>query len=413
MVADVQGWADRAAARVGSRVGARDLAIAAGVLLACIYLPPAGRAGVRSAELDPAELAARGWESVALVVLACLVLVWRRQWPVPVWLAVLALTAADTVVTQLPSRCLPALLVAVSTVAVHTNRRTTVVVAVTTAVTLIIPTLTVTGRSIASDATYALAAFSALAAAVGDSVRNQRALVESAMARAHAAEASREEEARRRVVEERLRIARELHDAVAHHVSVVNVQAGVASHLLESDPAAARAALVHVRSASNEVIEEMRVMVGLLRTDGAAQLVEPPTPGLADLPGLVSRMRSAGLEVVLDDRVGARDLPSTIGLTAYRVLQEALTNAAKHGAGTAHVVLREDPGQLRIEVTNPVAAAAGSPGPAGRPRVAEQGIGHGLLGMRERVAAAGGTLTATSGADFRVSVELPLPGVAR
>jgi signal transduction histidine kinase len=399
--------------RTAPRVAPLDLAIALGVLLACCYLPPAGRAGERTAELDPAALAARGWGSIALVASACLVLVWRRQWPVPVWLTILALTAADTVLTQLPSRCLPALLVAVYTVAVHTNRRTTLVVAAATAVTLIIPTLTVTGRSIVSDATYALAAFSALAAAVGDAVRNQRASVQSALARAEAAEASREEEARRRVAEERLRIARELHDAVAHHVSVVNVQAGVAAHLLESDPQAARAALGHVRSASQEVIEEMRVMVGLLRTEGTAQLVEPPTPGLAEVPGLVARMRAAGLEVDVDDRVGARDLPTTTGLTAYRVLQEALTNAGKHGLGGARVVLREDAGLLRIEVSNPVALPPGGQGPVGGAGPVEPASGHGLVGMRERVAAAGGTLTVASGPDFRVTVDLPLQRAAR
>jgi signal transduction histidine kinase len=300
-----------------------------------------------------------------------------------------------------------ALLVAVYTVATVTTRRTALIVAATTAVTLIIPTLTVTGGSIGSDATYALAAFSALAAAVGDSVRNQRASVESALARAGAAEASREDEARRRVAEERLRIARELHDAVAHHVSVINVQAGVASHLLESDPPAARTALGHVRAASQQVIEETRVMVGLLRTDGNAQLVEPPTPGLTEVPGLVARMRSAGLDVELDDRVGTRELPTSVSLTAYRVIQEGLTNAVRYGTGRARVVLREDGPMLQVVVSNPVTsppAGSGSRNPT---------TGHGLVGMRERVAAAGGTITVTSGAVFQVRVDLPLERVTR
>lgn len=407
IVIGMHGRADRMAARLGSRVAPIDLPIAAGAFIACIYLPPGGRAGSNAAGLDPTDLAARGWDSIALVVLACLALVWRRQWPVPVWLAILGLAAVDTVLTHLPSRCLAALLVAVYTVAVHTNRRTTLIVAAVTAVTLIIPTLAVTGVSIVSDATYALAALSALAAAIGDAVRNQRSSVESALARAEAAEASREEEARRRVAEERLRIARELHDAVAHHVSVINVQAGVASHLLESDPPAARTALVHVRAASQEVIEEMRVMVGLLRTDGNAQLVEPPTPGLTEIPGLVARMRSAGLDVELDDTVGPRDLPTAVSLTANRVIQEGLTNAGKYGTGTARVVLREDGPTLHVEVSNPVASPTGGPGsPA-------ETTGHGLIGMRERVAAAGGTIIVTSGAEFHVRVDLPLERVPR
>jgi signal transduction histidine kinase len=221
------------------------------------------------------------------------------------------------------------------------------------------------------------------------------------VARAEAAEASREEEARRRVAEERLRIARELHDAVAHHVSVINVQAGVASHLLEADPPAARTALMHVRAAGQEVIEEMRVMVGLLRTEGNAQLVEPPTPGLAEVPGLVARMRSAGLDVELEARVGARELPTTVGLTAYRVIQEALTNAGRHGTGTARVLILEDGGILRVEVSNPSACPTSD-------RAADVTTGHGLVGMRERVAAGGGTMTVTPGAVFGIRVDLPL-----
>lgn len=339
------------------------------------------------------------------MALACLALVWRRRWPVGIWLSILALAATDTWITHLPSRCLAALMVAVYTVAVGSTRRTAVVVAAATAATLILPVLVVTGESIGSDATYALAAFSGLAAAIGDSVRNQRESVASALARAEAAEASREEEARRQVAEERLRIARELHDAVAHHVSVINVQAGVAAHLLEADPTAARSALVHVRAASQEVIEEMRMMVGLLRTDGGAQLVEPPTPGLAEVPGLVVGMRAAGLVVEFDDRAGGRELPATIGLTAYRVIQEALTNAAKYGTGTARVVLMQEGQSLHVEVSNPVAEPAPAAGAGHDPSPV---TGHGLMGMRERVAATGGTLTIADGEMFCIRAALPL-----
>ena len=404
----MRGRADRMAAWLGPRVAPVDVAIAGGVCLACLYLPRAGWAVERTAAVDPTELAARGWESIALVVLACVLLVWRRQWPTGIWLTVLTLAVADTLLTQLPSRCLAAVMVSVYTVAVRTNRRTAVVVAAVTAGAVIIPTVFVMDGSIGSDATYALAAFSALAAAVGDSVRNQRESVASALARAEAAEASREELARRRVAEERLRIARELHDAVAHHVSVINVQAGVAAHLVEADPPAAREALVHVRTASQQVIEEMRVMVGLLRTDGNAQLVEPPTPGLTEIPGLVARMRSAGLDVELDDHVGNRDLPTTTGLTAYRVIQEALTNAGKYGTGSARVVLLEEGQTLHVEVSNPVSSPAGAAGPG---RALDGASGLGLIGMRERVEATGGTLTITEGEGFRILVDLPLERV--
>ena len=193
-------------------------------------------------------------------------------------------------------------------------------------------------------------------------------------------------------------------------MSVINVQAGVAAHLVEADPPAAREALVHVRTASHQVIEEMRVMVGLLRTDGNAQLVEPPTPGVTEIPGLVARMRSAGLDVELEDRLGARDLPTTTGLTAYRVIQEALTNAGKYGNGTARVVLLEEGGTLQIEVSNPVASPAGAAGAGHGPSSAS---GHGLIGMRERMAATGGTLTITEGERFHIRADLPLERVGR
>jgi signal transduction histidine kinase len=393
-------------ARPAMRPVPLDMAVAAGALVAGFVLPPGGEAGAR-AGFGAAELAARGWPSAAVLVVACLLLLWRRRWPLPVWVGVLALTAADTVLTGLPSRCLPALMVAVYSVAVRTDRRRAAIVAAATALTLVVPTIAVTGAPVGSDATYALAAFSALAAAVGDSVRNQHDAVRAALERADAAEASRDDEARRRVAEERLRIARELHDAVAHHVSVVNVQAGVASHLMQTDPAGAQAALVHVRTASQQVIEEMRVMVGLLRTDERAQLVEPPAPGLDDVPALVDRMRSAGLYVTVQQRAQVAQVPSTIGLTAYRIMQEALTNAARYGTGTAEVVIDEHGGRLQLEVSNPVAERGMAPA------TAQHSHGLGLVGMRERAAAAGGSVTVTPGTAFVVHADLPLDRAAR
>jgi signal transduction histidine kinase len=397
------------AARLRRGVTRSDVALAGVVALVCLWLGPRGPTAARLG-VDATELPSRPWTSTALVAVACLALVWRRAQPVAVLLVVMASTVADTAVTGWESRCIPALLVAVYSVAVQTNRRTAALAAAMSAGFLLLPTFVATDRLLSRDAAYALASFCALAAAIGDSVRHQRAAVSAAEARAAAAEATREEEARRRVVEERLRIARELHDAVAHHVSVVNVQAGVASHLLEADPAAARAALGHVRTAGRQVIEEMRAMVGLLRTDDQVHVVEPPTPGLGQIADLLGWARAAGLAVELDDQVGAREVPVAVGLTAYRVVQESLTNAARHGTGTARVTLRGDADALHVEVANPVAGPRGAavPTPA-----AGGGTGHGLVGMRERVHAVGGTLAVDAGATFVVRADLPWEGTRR
>lgn len=382
------------------RVGWPDLAVPAATAVAAFLLPPTGRAGAR-AGFDPVELAARGLGSAALVVLAAALLVGRRRWPVAVWAGTLGLALIDTVLTDLPSRVMIPLLVALFGVAARTDRRTAVAVGAATGLVLVATVMLVTSIPFGTDATYALVAFCALATASGDAVRSQASAVRAANERAAAAEASREDEARRQVVEERLRIARELHDVVAHHVSVINVQAGVATHLLESDPAGARQALGHVRAASGQAIAEMRGMVGLLRIEEAADVVEPPAPGLGQVPALLAGMRSAGLEVAFEDDATGTEVPATVGLTAYRVIQEALTNAAKHGTGTAVVELHRDRTGLQIRVTNPV-----------RPGLASQS-GHGLPGMRERVAAAGGSVEVTPGPPFVVRAALPVDGPAR
>src|SRR5205085_1418193 len=185
-----------------------------------------------------------------------------------------------------------------------------------------------------SDRTLSLLAFVGVAAAVGVAVRSQRAAVAAAEARARQAEATREEEAERRVTDERVRIARELHDIVAHHISVINVQAGVARHLMGAQPEQARTALGLVREASKAVLTEMSSVVGLLRTPEEAAPFEP-TPGLARLEALVESARLAGLELRWTSIGKPYALPPISDLTAYRVVQESLTNAVKYGDGTA------------------------------------------------------------------------------
>ena len=236
------------------------------------------------------------------------------------------------------------------------------------------------------------------AAAAGDAVRTRRAYVAEITARAERAEQTRESEASRRVAEERLRIARDLHDAVAHQISVISLSAGVASSAMDDRPQVAREALGTIRSASREVLGEIGELLAMLRStdEGAA-----PPRDLRQVGELVERYAESGLDVTLrvDGELDA--LPLGIDVVAYRVLQEALTNAAKHGTGgRAHVLIERDPSRLRLVVTNPIADDGAGATPEG---------GHGLLGIRERVASVRGTVEATStGGAFRLEATLPL-----
>jgi signal transduction histidine kinase len=223
--------------------------------------------------------------------------------------------------------------------------------------------------------------------------------VAAAEERAVYAEASRELEAQRRVVEERLRIARDVHDLVAHHIAVVNVQAGVARHLLETDPAAAGRSLDIARNAASTVVDELGELLSVLRSPDDADDPTTPTPNLAAIDDLISSFAASGL-VIRDDRSGtSRPLSGSAELAAYRVVQEALTNAHKYGDGTASVALRFDDNGLHIAMSNPVGDAGNG-----------NGNGFGLIGMHERVEAVSGTLEAGLSADgrrFEIAASIP------
>jgi signal transduction histidine kinase len=212
-----------------------------------------------------------------------------------------------------------------------------------------------------------------------------------------------EQQARRRIVEERLRIARDVHDLVAHHLAVITVQAGVAAHLLPEQPRAASEALEHVRAAGAAVLDELGTLLGVLRGADDPATPTEPTPSLADLGRLLDAFAAAGLRVDHTVSGSAVPLPATVEATAYRIVQESLTNASRHGTGRARLTLTYAPGGLRIEVRNGCAAR----------RTA--GTGHGLAGMRERAAMAGGTLVAgpMPGGEFVVEATLPVPREAR
>jgi signal transduction histidine kinase len=237
----------------------------------------------------------------------------------------------------------------------------------------------------------------------GDAIRNRRAYVLAIEQRAHDAEQSREEEARRRVDEERLRIARELHDVVAHSIATINVQAGVAAHVMDRQPEQARAALIAIKEASREALRELRATLTVLRESDDTSAPRAPAPGLGQLELLVESTRGAGLPISLIGEPDAMVVPPTVGLTAYRIVQEALTNVLRH-AGDAHATVRVDmfDDRLIVDVADNGSGVANGD--------ARAQTGHGLAGMRERVRAVGGSLEVgpNEGRGFRVHAELPI-----
>ncbi|MGW1870887.1 sensor histidine kinase [Streptomyces mauvecolor] len=240
-----------------------------------------------------------------------------------------------------------------------------------------------------------------VAAAAGVVVENQHRFRTEADERAARMEQSREVEARRRVSEERLRIAQELHDVIGHNIAVINVQAGVASHLIGTRPERAQESLELIRLASSGAMEEIRTTLGLLRaTEGEGPPAEP-APGFEDVPALVSNARGGGLEVTYRLLGDGGQVPVVIGSTVYRLIQESLTNVVKHAGPGARVDVgvRMYRGGLEVTVEDDGEGAGGQGG----------GSGLGLQGMRERVEAVGGTLQTSPlrPRGFRVMARIP------
>jgi signal transduction histidine kinase len=234
-----------------------------------------------------------------------------------------------------------------------------------------------------------------LAAAEGVRFRHERA-----EAQRHV----KQEEARRLASEERVRIARDLHDVVAHNISVINVQAATALHLADRQPERAIEALSTIHGVSRQALVELRSILGVLRAVDD-DLPRDPAPSLSNLDDLVATARSAGLQVrVSGDELGAA-LPRAVDVAAYRIVQEALTNAARHAAGSTAVVrMASDDGHLLVEVEDSGGAKVQS--------LAASGSGQGIAGMTERAEALGGTLAAGRRPEggFSVRARLPLDG---
>jgi len=330
------------------------------------------------------------WTALVVVLVSSAALYVRRRYPVPVGVVALAAVSAYGVLLQQPGLIMLVFVVALYTVVDEGH----LAIAIGLGVASVVAFALADGydRETSNGATFLHAGW--LVAVIVGVTRNRRAYLAEAAARAHAAEQRVEEEARRRATEERLRIAREVHDVLGHHLSLINVQASAALH--RPDPARSEQALTAIKQASKETLRELRTTLGVLRQDGEAPTA--PVPGLDRLGDLVTSAEAAGLEV-RTELAEARRLPAEVDLAAYRIVQEALTNVARHAAASAVVVrVRLDDGDVLVEVEDDGTVAPGEPG-------------NGIRGMAERARALGGSLDTGPRPDggFRVCAQLPVP----
>lgn len=293
-----------------------------------------------------------------------------------------------------------AILVGLYSIVVHRGLRQGVIGAVVTFVVLLIAYRLSPWTPNAADNVFDLLAI-ATAVALGDGTRTRVALARQQAARLEVLVAEQERIARQTVLEERARIARELHDLVAHAMSIVAVQAGVGHHLIDRDPAKAKDALATIETTSRQALTEMRRMLGVLRTDDEAAVRRDPQPTTNDLAELVEQARTHGLDVDLTVEGDPGRVPSGVALSGYRIVQEALTNVRKHaGPATVRVRVCHDADRMTITVDDDG---------RGMSTLASSTPGFGLVGMRERAAVVGGELTTgpRPGGGFRVHATLP------
>ncbi|MBD0837137.1 sensor histidine kinase [Streptomyces sp. TRM68416] len=391
---------DRARAHLKAHPMALDAALATGVLLCMVagsFVDPHGENGVTWGVRTPDT------PSLLLITLGAAALVFRRRAPRTILALTGTLSVIESVTSDPRAPVAMSAVVALYTVASATDRSTTWRLGLLTMTLLTGVAMLAGPLPWYAQENLAIFAWTGMAATAGDAMRSRRAFVDAIRERAERAERTREEEARRRVAEERLRIARDLHDVVAHHIALVNVQAGVAAHVMDKRPDQAKEALSHVREASRSALNELRATVGLLRQSGDPEAPTEPAPGLDLLDELVGTFRSAGLQVEVARTDQGTTLPAAVDLAAYRVIQEALTNVQKHAGTDAKAevsVVRVGP---NVEVTVLDSGRRDDTAPV-------SGGGHGLLGMRERVTALGGTLTTGPryGGGFRVHAILPV-----
>lgn len=344
------------------------------------------------------------WPGLLLATLACLSLLWRRVRPGAVVAATTACAAVSGNLGYLisPLLLLP-VIVALYELTVRGSQKTARIYAAAVLAVIVLTALV----SDDNDQPWGLKTVSPafwimLPVVQGTAVRARRAYLEAVHTRAEHAEDRREQEARHRVAEERVRIARELHDVVAHHMALANAQAGTAAHLARTRPEQAQRILGELSTTTSSALRELQATVGLLRQSDDEENSLDPSPGLGRLPELTSAFAAAGLDVGVRVTGEERPLSPGVDLTAFRIVQEALTNVAKHaGANTAHIELAYTSDRLTLTISD-------DGGPT--PRAATPSGGFGLIGMEERAHSAGGRLRAGHRPEggFAVTAQLPI-----
>jgi signal transduction histidine kinase len=380
------------------------LAAAAAVITALLNIHPPG---------GMIPMAPRGIAGITLVLLASAPVVCRRRWPIGTLAVVTGAVAALAALDRLPMSLDLMAAMASYTAAARLDRRRSVPLLLVSEAALAAVLAVASARNLAGAGIQTLLVLAA-AWFIGDSVSARHSYIAGVMEQAEQRRQAEAERAAQTVRAERVRIARELHDIVAHSLAVITVQAGVGHRLMADRPAEMADTLAMIEAAGRTAQDELAVVLGLLREEDSKGADLAPAPGLADLAELADNVRAAGTPVhmMVADRLAA--ISPALELSAYRVIQEALTNVVKHAPGAlASVTVAMPGGQLRIEITDegvattaPVkTAAAASPA---------SGSGHGLAGMRERVSAFGGSLAAgpVPGGGFRVVARIPLTAEA-
>ncbi|QGN48975.1 sensor histidine kinase [Micromonospora sp. WMMC415] len=336
------------------------------------------------------------WLALLAVLASAAALYLRRRRPVAVGVVALAAVVAYGALLHRPGPVMLVFVVALYTVVDEGHLAVAIGLGLASVVAFAVADSYTRTADSANGATLLHAGW--LVAVIVGVTRNRRAYLAEVQARVLAAEQSKEAEARRRATDERLRIARELHDVLGHHLSLINVQASAALH--RPDPTRSEQALTAIKQTSKETLRELRTALGILRQEGEAPTA--PAPGLTRLDELVTTAGRSGLEI-RTELAETRPLPPEVDLAAYRIVQEALTNVTRHAGATAVVVrVRPDRDDVLVEVEDD---GTGAPGPPGK----------GILGMGERARALGGSLTTGPGpgGGFQVRARLPLrPGPA-